>query len=1104
MSRKISEFEQVDELQNEALIPVVQVGDTETNDNFIIKFSNFVTSITNRLEYLIVKVINNLTSDSATDALSAAQGKLLNENKVDKIQGKGLSTNDFTSTYKTKLEGIQDGAQKNQNLKTIGGESLIGTGNIPLSRFGEVADNLTTFRGDIPLSAKQGVYLNRPATVLEKGLVRPDGITIKVTDQGVIYTGDYEIKSYKTFIFKKSYTEPATPNINDNSSLADPDPSKWVVDSSSPYYGWVDYPTDNERWWMSTGVVNGETSRVTSWSVPLNVSGIPGKDGLYTEFRFAQGDFAVYPRFNQDPTHVNAPNNNSLWTITVPTGVPDNKTIWLTKSLVEGTEYGEWSIPVKIKGEDGKDGINVEYIYKGTADGVKPNTPIAPHANQDQDIPSGWTGDPTGISSTVRFEWMSYRNKVDNVWGAYKEPLLWSYYAMDGKTPNWYIYIFKNAETQPATPTFDSPYEEDWINPDGWQDGPGTGLNWWMSIGTVNGSIDKISSWATPILVTGEKGDGGDYTDFKFGKGSMTTYPTINVNAQNPGTAWKDTIDELGTINYTTEAVWMTSARNVDGVYEKWNIPKRVTGEDGIDGKGVEFIFKRTTTETPVPTRPVAPVSNPALDDNYPVDWTDNQQGVTSTWRYEWVSKREKTEGSWGVYSIPTIWARYAIDGANGKDGQDGQDGEDGKTYYFHIRYSVNANGNPMITTPAKYIGTLVDENVSASSDYTKYTWYDWKGAQGDTGNQGIPGTPGSNGQTSYVHFKYGAGYVNNVMQFTTNSGEDPGDWLGQYTDFTLLDSTDPSKYTWSYIKGPQGNDGTDGTLPIYMGDYDNTVTYTGGVYVRHIVEYDNGSVAHRYIAKKTAGNFVGILPTNAAYWDTFDVEYDAVATKLLLADNANLAGWIFTKNTNGESLLKSQDTTGGVANTTLNGTTGEITTIKGNIGGWELKQEGLYAPGDNVGRNFVLDASRNQIYLKNKNISYPSYLEMVLGDLAPTGEGNYSGIYFGAKDDTSNTGFKRYRTKLNQNGYSATWDAGLGGNGFMYYKSELTDHEFKMYRYLESTGLPTAGFVVDTRAVVLTDTGKLWVQMTGLPTSSSGLVTGQIWNDNGTLKIVS
>ena len=45
-----------------------------------------------------------------TDALNSAIG-----NKVDKVNGKGLSTNDYTTTDKNKLAGIADGAEVNQN-----------------------------------------------------------------------------------------------------------------------------------------------------------------------------------------------------------------------------------------------------------------------------------------------------------------------------------------------------------------------------------------------------------------------------------------------------------------------------------------------------------------------------------------------------------------------------------------------------------------------------------------------------------------------------------------------------------------------------------------------------------------------------------------------------------------------------------------------------------------------------------------------------------------------------------------------------------------------------------------------------------------------------
>ena len=54
----------------------------------------------------------NLTTTTTGYALDATMGKKLQDNKVDKVSGKGLSTNDYTTAEKTKLAGIADGANK--------------------------------------------------------------------------------------------------------------------------------------------------------------------------------------------------------------------------------------------------------------------------------------------------------------------------------------------------------------------------------------------------------------------------------------------------------------------------------------------------------------------------------------------------------------------------------------------------------------------------------------------------------------------------------------------------------------------------------------------------------------------------------------------------------------------------------------------------------------------------------------------------------------------------------------------------------------------------------------------------------------------------------
>lgn len=160
-------------------------------------------------------------------------------------------------------------------------------------------------------------------------------------------------------------------------------------------------------------------------------------------------------------------------------------------------------------------------------------------------------------------------------------------------------------------------------------------------------------------------------------------------------------------------------------------------------------------------------------------------------------------QGPQGEQGIPGPMGPAGEDGAQGPQGPAGQDG---KTSYFHIKYSANANGNPMSETPNTYIGTYVDFEEQDSNDYTKYTWARFEGLKGD---QGIPGTNGENGQTSYLHIAY-ANSADGTQDFSVSDGAGKS-YIGQYTDFTAADSTDPKKYNWTKIKGDDGQDGQDG-----------------------------------------------------------------------------------------------------------------------------------------------------------------------------------------------------------------------------------------------------------------------------------------------------
>lgn len=134
--------------------------------------------------------------------------------------------------------------------------------------------------------------------------------------------------------------------------------------------------------------------------------------------------------------------------------------------------------------------------------------------------------------------------------------------------------------------------------------------------------------------------------------------------------------------------------------------------------------------------------------------------------------------------------------------------GIDGKTTYLHIRYAPvqNPTAAQMSKTPNKYIGTYTDFSGVDSTDPSKYTWAKFEGDQGAQGAQGVPGTPGTNGKTPYFHIAY----ANSADGRTGFSVDDSVNklYIGQYTDYTPGDSTDPTKYSWTKIKGEPGTAG--------------------------------------------------------------------------------------------------------------------------------------------------------------------------------------------------------------------------------------------------------------------------------------------------------
>lgn len=161
-------------------------------------------------------------------------------------------------------------------------------------------------------------------------------------------------------------------------------------------------------------------------------------------------------------------------------------------------------------------------------------------------------------------------------------------------------------------------------------------------------------------------------------------------------------------------------------------------------------------------------------------------------------------------------------------------------------------------------------------------------------------------------------------------------------TNALLSNWTTPIRVTpYDGVDGKPGKDGNAGPALVFRGDYDSTKTYIGSTQRVDCVKYNN----HFYIAAVDAGSFSNILPTNTSKWNDFGAEFESIATGFLLAENANIAGFIFRNN-----MLVSQETDeNGVPCLRLDGINGAIYASKGFFSGTIKQHYVLYQKGQTI-----------------------------------------------------------------------------------------------------------------------------------------------------------
>jgi hypothetical protein len=390
---------------------------------------------------------------------------------------------------------------------------------------------------------------------------------------------DYEWIFARTSEYKAP-AQPPTAQQDDYipSSSETSDGQVWTDDAVGP-------DNDNPYEWASKRVkVNdtwGEFTHPALWA-KFSFDGAPGVDGTDVEWIFKRTSSNTAP---------NTPSGSdedgyvpSGWTNN-PTGPNSERPYeWTCVRYKTGGHWSGYSAASlwakwSFDGADGVDGEGVEYIFTRTETEDPGTVPDVPDVAEYDNPPAPWTDDPTGVDATYRYEWVSKRNKVEGVWGAFSSPSIWARYSYDGQPGNWTSYVFKNSDTEPAKPTSYDPI------PSGWSDAPtGVGI-WWMSKATIDASTGKAGAWSTPIRVTGEDGEPGPHTDFKYAKNNSTTTAPALVKTDRTPAGWSDTPPSLSSGEY----LWMTQAEidaddNLLHPTVGWATPVRISGEQGPKG----------------------------------------------------------------------------------------------------------------------------------------------------------------------------------------------------------------------------------------------------------------------------------------------------------------------------------------------------------------------------------------------------------------------------------------------------------------------------------------------------------------------------------------
>lgn len=655
---------------------------------------------------------------------------------------------------------------------------------------------------------------------------------------------------HQSFFFKDSESKPEKPTFTNPLAPAD---------------GWVDSVTGNGTWWCCVASVSGETGLITSWSEVFSVNGI--------SFRTVNAYKSTGESEDRPATPTGGSWNPNTDAITYPDGWSGldelGGIVWESQATFNslGSQTKSWSTPTRItgpNGENGTDGLTIEFIYTRTKDDSKPELVVTDSENVNDYLPGGngqvgsnpetWTDNPRGITDEWRTEWMSQRTKdtESQTWGNWIEPVRWSRWGQNGKDGDGveYVFVRTKREQTPTTPT-DSPnvdeYEpaidssqSSWVEGPNWTDDPLSPTTDWPYVYVTQRkqqSPEDASAtwgaWSTPSLWA-MYGHTGDSIEFRMrAHSSATSAPSLDKSARNPS-GW--TVGNP-VVTSTNKYVWMTYAKiNTENeLVGEWSDPWNTTGEDGNDGQG-------GTGETgPMGPQGIAGLPGVSIEVRYS---KGTETSYTATWNTTVRSTRDPSSYGWTIMppaidssSGEKLWfiqARIATRYINTTD-PDEPDYLETETYLedgawnepslygseqgadgigitnMNTYYAVTSSESDIPDKDAELGGSVWHDKAPAYDNNNQVLWQLFvvnytNGVEDRLGPTPIiPGKDGESAPAMYTWIKYADDASGSGM---SDSGENKA-YLGlAYNKTTPVESSDPSDYTWSKIKGEKGDTG--------------------------------------------------------------------------------------------------------------------------------------------------------------------------------------------------------------------------------------------------------------------------------------------------------